>query len=140
MTEEQARRILGLPETEGAHEVPREDAIEEPFFAFLQAIGLDGRGLPDPKARRHPFHDADLTAQIRTPRFVVRSYDWGEGGPDEGLPNFEALQEGLRIWWYKYPFRSATSSLPVSPDTFPALLQDLLASLPPDFPRHRPRR
>lgn len=98
MTEAQPRRSLGLPETEGVHEVPRIAEIEDPFFAFLQAIGLDGRGLPDPKAVRHPLHDADLTAQIRTPRFVVRSYDWGEGGSDDGLPNFEAFQEGLRIW------------------------------------------
>lgn len=63
--------------------------------------------------------------------FVIRPYDWNE--PEEPLPNFEHKPSGFKLWWYKYPMRSAECNMEITHEQFFDILVDCRNS----FESHR---
>lgn len=57
---------------------------------------------------------------ITTDKFIVRPYYWGDDEDQEDLPNFE--YKDIKIWWYKYPLRSATINKNVSKMKFKKMM------------------
>jgi len=76
----------------------------------------------------------DLAGEpLELPSFTIMSYDWneeyedyeGKATPDDNnpdRPNFFYKPTGLKVWWYKYPFRSAELSQDLTLGTFENIL------------------
>lgn len=68
--------------------------FQDRFCRMLRKMGYDYDGTP---YKENPMQC-----------FTVRPYWWGNEDAEEAeLPNFEAPQIGLKLWWYKYPLRSS---------------------------------
>lgn len=61
--------------------------------------------------------------------FVIRPYDRNE--PEEPLPNFEHKPSGFKLWWYKYPMRSAECNMEITHKQFFDILVDCRNSFEP---------
>ena len=108
----------------GRYEVPRgigeDDFIwQETFIKFMYEIGLDGYGylenneLEKYKTERGGFENDT---------FTINPYYWGEDESIMQEPNFVFKPTGLKIDWYKYPFRDSYSNKEI---TFEELKQIL---------------
>lgn len=54
--------------------------------------------------------------------FELRHYNW-DNELDES-PNFYHKQSGYKLWWYKYPLRSAVANMKISIKQFADILYD----------------
>ena len=62
--------------------------------------------------------------------FMIREYDYGsddEEGPNEY--HFYHKPSGLKIYWYKYPFRASVSNMEITYEQFREVLIDCKNSL-----------
>lgn len=62
--------------------------------------------------------------------FMVRDYDYGsddEEGPNEY--HFYHKPSGLKIYWYKYPFRASASNMEITYEQFREVLIDCKNSI-----------
>lgn len=68
-----------------------------------------------------------------TSEFITRKYDGGVFDDAEGdicpLPNFEHKSTGVKLIWYKYPFRSPQINKEITTDTLRYILADCEVSL-----------
>lgn len=72
--------------------------FQERFCRMLDKMGYEHYGIP--------YKDNPMTC------FTVRPYWWGDEDAEEAkLPNFEAPQIGLKLWWYKYPLRGSCCTI-----------------------------
>ena len=46
--------------------------------------------------------------------FSMRPYYWGDDEEEAEKPNFVHKKSGLKLWWYKYPFRGAYTNKELS--------------------------
>ena len=62
--------------------------------------------------------------------FQISPYDWNYDGDDsERAPNFWHKPSGFKLWWYKYPLRSAEANMEISSEQFWHILHDCMNSL-----------
>ena len=81
-----------------------EDSVE--WKALRNVLGLDDYGYT---GQDNPYRNEEGGYDDGTLRIVP--YYWGDDETKfhhEDNPNFWDRQIGLKIWWYKYPFRGAT--------------------------------
>ena len=59
--------------------------------------------------------------------FYMQMYNW-ENEEDE-TPNFYHKPSGFKLWWYKYPMRSAKCNMKITHEQFLEILYDCRNSL-----------
>lgn len=62
--------------------------------------------------------------------FYMQMYNWEEKEEYE-KPNFWHKPSNFKIWWYKYPMRSAECNMNITNEQFLAILYDCKNSLDP---------
>lgn len=72
-----------------------------------------------------------LCLSFENDTFTIREYDYGadEGEDVDKEYHFYHKPSGLKIQWYKYPFRSSASNMEITYDQFRAVLVDCRNSL-----------
>lgn len=83
------------PIPEGEHEIDRETYTDSMCELFM-----------------YPVFDHNYGERLETDVVKITPFDYN--GEDES-PNFIYKPTGLKIWWYKYPFRSSYSNVPMPP-------------------------
>lgn len=56
--------------------------------------------------------------------FELRHYDWDADDWPNEKPNFYHKPSGYKLWWYKYPLRSAEANMKISIKQFTDILYD----------------
>lgn len=72
----------------------------------------------------NPFYNMGPTYNLKTDVFEVCAYSWGE----EGQP-FNFAWRDLRVSWYKWCGRGASSNVEITPEMAATCLEECLASL-----------
>ena len=74
------------------------NGYEEVFYEFLEKNGFDSYAH---------YTNNDTFYNYSNMTFEIRPYYWGDDPNIAELPNFVYHPTGLKISWYKYPFRDA---------------------------------
>jgi len=80
------------------HLVDRDLVMELYWHNLLKVCGLDAYGMNS--------HGKGFENDT----FAIRPYNWSD--ENDPLPNFEYKPTGLKIEWYKYPFRASYMTKP----------------------------
>lgn len=74
------------------------------------------------------YHDLDVIFENDT--FMIRHYDYS-ADDEEGVNEYHFYHKpsGLKIYWYKYPFRSSVSNMEITYEQFREVLIDCRNSI-----------
>ena len=78
---------------------------QDKFCTWLRAIGFDGI-----YGHHEHFKYNKRLSGYKIGSIIVRPFNWSY---DITRPNFENTETGFKMWWYKYPLRSAQSNIKV---------------------------
>lgn len=139
--------------TQYTHPIDR-STMQELFVHRLNRLGFDEYGFFDKKAfeqsklgRKNPALVAFMESCLKEERYTdelgtdtvivfragaldspllsIRPYYWGDNDAVSELPNFETNITDIKIQWYKYALRAATSNVALTPTRINRLFDEI---------------
>lgn len=109
----------------GKYQVSRDD-WEKKFAELLDTYGLEYHGHVVNKLlyRKSDTVRINDRGGIRTKKFEINPYYWGDDESEMYIPNFIYYPKEIYISWYKWPFRDAYINQDITYEEFCEIIDD----------------
>lgn len=111
----------------GQYEVPR-GQWQDKFAELLDFFHLDYHGVANEKSidKMRKKHNVVINDRdgIRTPKFEINPYYWGDDDSIIYIPNFIYFPTEYELMWYKYPLRDSYANQDITFKEFCRMIDD----------------